>query len=344
MTHIDKQNLRELHRPCWRGTWFVLGFGTLYYGLVAVTIVCLAEAIAWPIPILVLWNVYFSHSLVIAFHEAAHGSLCPWWPLNEYLGRVIGLQAFNSLTLYRELHHWHHAHLGTPRDEEFWPFTDPANGTWKRRAAAFAELCFGILYTPALYLRAYLRRGSRIQVSASRRAMIWIEVLAPWVVWGGLAVVTLMHGWFSYYAVAYLVPAFLAGNVQSWRKYIEHIGLTGSTWQTLTRAIRPNGTVGNWLSESVLHEPYHDLHHRYPKIPYENLPAAAKVDPPKPESVRVFPNYWVAFRDLLRSLADPKFGPAWNKPIQPNFHDDDLAIRSGSDSRIISGNIASAAQ
>ncbi len=29
--------------------------------------------------------------------------------------------------------------------------------------------------------------------------------------------------------------AFLAGNIQSWRKYIEHIGLTGTTWATLTR-------------------------------------------------------------------------------------------------------------
>ena len=35
------------------------------------------------------------------FHEAAHGGLCPWRPLNEYLGRAIGLYGFMSLTLYR---------------------------------------------------------------------------------------------------------------------------------------------------------------------------------------------------------------------------------------------------
>ena len=76
-------------------------------------------------------------------------------------------------------------------------------------------------------------------------------------------------------------------------------------------AVRPSGPAGHLLSESVLHEPYHDLHHRYPKIPYENLPAAAKVDPSKPGEVPLFANYWEALKDLLRGLADPKFGPAW---------------------------------
>lgn len=311
MTHIEKQTLRDLHRPGWRGALFVLNFGTLFYVLVAATVYCLAEAIYWPIVPLFVANVYLSHSLVIAFHEAAHGSLCPWRPLNEYLGRVIGLQAFNSLTLYRELHHWHHAHIGTPRDEEFWPFTDPANAQWKRRLAAFFELNFGILYTPILYFRAYIRNGSRMKISYWRQLMIWVEVLAPWVVWGGLAAVTIYYDVFWYYAISYLIPAFVAGNIQSWRKYVEHIGLTGSTWATLTRAIRPSGPAGNLLSESVLHEPYHDLHHRYPKIPYENLPAAAKVDPSKPGDVPLFANYWEALKDLLRGLADPKFGPAW---------------------------------
>lgn len=313
MTHIEKQTLRDLHRPGWRGAIFVLNVGTLYYALVAATVWCLAEEWYGPVALLTLANVYLAHSLVIAFHEAAHGSLCPWWPLNEYLGRVIGLQAFNSLTLYRELHHWHHAHLGTPRDEEFWPFTDPANGKWKRRLAAFAELFFGILYTPILYLRAYVRRDSRMQVSTWRSVMIWSEALAPWLVWGGLAAVTLYYDVFLYYAIAYLIPAFVAGNIQSWRKYIEHIGLTGTTWATLTRAIRPKGAAGHLMSESILHEPYHDLHHRYPKIPYENLPAAAAVDPVRSEPVPLFAGYWGALKDLLKGLPDPKFGPAWRE-------------------------------
>ncbi|QEL14526.1 fatty acid desaturase family protein [Limnoglobus roseus] len=317
MTHIEKQTLRDLHRPGWRGTWFVLGFGSLFYGLVAATAYCLSAQLYWALVPLIVANTLLSHSLVIAFHEAAHGSLCPWRPLNEYLGRVIGLQAFNSLTLYRELHHWHHAHLGTPRDEEFWPFTDPAQPRWKRRLAAVGELLFGTLYTPVLYLRALVRSDSRIRVGRSRRLMIWAEVLAPFVVWGGVAGVALWYGVFAYFFLGYLLPAYLAGNIQSWRKYIEHIGLTGDSWATLTRAIRPPGWHGHVMSESVLHEPYHDLHHRYPKIPYESLPAAAKVDPPRSDDVPVFPSYRAALVDLLRDLGDPKFGPAWREENVP---------------------------
>jgi fatty acid desaturase len=319
MTRIEKQTLRALHRPGWRGTWFVLGFGTLFYALVGLTVYCLAEALYWPAAALVLVNTYLSHSLVIAFHEAAHGSLCPWRPLNEYLGRVIGLQAFISLSLYRELHHWHHAHLGTPRDEEFWPFTDPANAKWKRRLAAIGELFFGVLYTPLLYFRAYIRTGSRIQIPVYRRVMIWAEVLAPFLVWGGVTAVTIYYEVFTYYLISYLAPAFLAGNVQSWRKYIEHVGLTGDSWATLTRAIRPPTTAGHVVSESLLHEPYHDLHHRYPKIPYENLPHAAAVDPPT-DGVPLFPSYRAALWDLLKALPDPKFGPAWKLRIEPQMN------------------------
>ena len=106
MTHIEKQTLRELHRPGWRGTRFVLGVGSLFYLVLGAILYCWSEQWYTPLVPLMLLNVYLSHSLVIAFHEAAHGSLCPWWPLNEYLGRVIGLSSFISLTLYRELHHW----------------------------------------------------------------------------------------------------------------------------------------------------------------------------------------------------------------------------------------------
>jgi fatty acid desaturase len=311
MTHIDKQTLRELHRPSWRGTAFVAAFGTLFYALIGATLYCWSQELYWLVAVLVLANTLLSHSLVIAFHEAAHGSLCPWWPLNEYLGRVIGLSSFISITLYRELHHWHHAHLGTPRDEEFWPFTDPDNGKGKRRLAAFAELFLGTLYTPFLYLRAYVRSDSRIQISLTRRLLLWLEVIAPFVVWGTVAAITISYEVFSYFLVGYLLPAFLAGNLQSWRKYIEHIGLTGNSWATLTRAIRDPGLVGHVVSEGLLHEPFHDLHHRYPKIPYENLPAAAKVDPLRKEELPVFGNYRAACWDLLKNLADPKFGPAW---------------------------------
>jgi fatty acid desaturase len=319
MTHLDKHTLRELHRPGWHGTLVVAVFGGVYYATVAAMCWSWSQHHDTLFAIFLAINVYCSHSLVIAFHEASHGSLCPWWPLNEYLGRVIGLQGCVSLTLYRELHHWHHAYLGTPRDEEFWPFTDPANSRWKRRLAALGELGFGTFYTPFLYLRALVRRGSRMQLSRRKQALIWVETLSPLVVWGSLGTWCWWRGWFDYFLMAWVLPVWLTGNIQSWRKYIEHIGLLGHNWLTLTRAIRPTTWAGYAVSQSVLHEPFHDLHHRYPKIPYENLPAAATQLDAVGEQTNerpLFANYWEACRDLLRTLGDPKFGPAWRTATQ----------------------------
>jgi hypothetical protein len=35
------------------------------------------------------------------------------------------------------------------------------------------------------------------------------------------------------------------------------------------------------------------------------------VDPPPPGTTPVFPGYRAAFADFLRTIRDPKFGPAW---------------------------------
>ncbi|MBL8864117.1 MAG: hypothetical protein JNK93_01005, partial [Planctomycetia bacterium] len=52
MTHIEKQTLRDLHRPGWRGAFFVLNVGTVYYALVAATVWCLAEEWYGPVALL----------------------------------------------------------------------------------------------------------------------------------------------------------------------------------------------------------------------------------------------------------------------------------------------------
>lgn len=312
MTHLDKQTLRELHRPGWAGTWVILLYTAAFYVVSGVTAVCAAHGrylLAVP---LVLANVYVMHVFLVAFHEAAHGGLCPWRPLNEYLGRVIGLFGFMSLTLYRAVHQWHHAYLGTPRDEEFWPFCDPAAPRWKRRLAAVSELSFGLAHTPFLFARAFLRPGSRVVVGPGRRALILAELVAPIGLWGAVVAVAVWADGVTYLLACYLIPAALAGNLQSLRKFVEHIGLTGVGPTGLTRAVRAEGLVGRLLSASILHEPFHDLHHRYPKIPQEALPEAARIDSPGRGAGPVFPSYRAAFADLGRTIGDPKFGPGWN--------------------------------
>jgi fatty acid desaturase len=168
---------------------------------------------------------------------------------------------------------------------------------------------FGAIHTPILYLRAYRRNASKMNLSRRKRIMIWLEKLLPLGAMLAIGASCFVYGVFDLFAVAFLVPAFLSGNVPSWRKFIEHIGLVGHDWESLTRAIRPRTRLGRLVSESVLHEPYHDLHHHYPKIPYDALPAATAFADPAPGCE--FDSYFAAFRDLCGTLSDPKFGSAW---------------------------------
>ena len=265
---------------------------------------------------LILLQAFVFHAYLIAFHEAAHGALCPVGAINGYLGRVIGMHSFMSLTLYRAAHHWHHAHIGDKRDEEFWPLNDPAAPKWQRRLAAFFELACGLLWTPFLFLREFLRRDTAIRDRAVRR-LIWIELAGIVLFWSAAVGLVLWFAVFPAFVAAFLIPAVIAGNVQSLRKYVEHVGLTGQRGISLTRSVRNPSWFGRLIAWLLFQEPYHDVHHLYPKVPQESLPAVASVENPLPPELPLFANYTAALRDLLRGLADPKFGKAWSAAAAP---------------------------
>jgi fatty acid desaturase len=268
---------------------------------------------------LMLGQAFIMHAYLIAFHEAAHGALCPVGVINGYLGRVTGALSFMSLTLYRAAHHWHHAYIGDKRDEEFWPLNDPAAPRWKRRLAAFLELNCAMVWSPFLFLRAFLRRDTAIRDHRVRR-LVWLELCGMVLFWSLITWFAVSLDGLAVLVVGYLVPAYLAGNVQSLRKYVEHVGLTGARGIALTRSVRDPSALGRFLSRLLFNEPFHDVHHLYPKVPQEALPAVAAAEGPLPSDLRVFPTYTAAFIDLLRTLGDPKFGKAWaegTEPVEP---------------------------
>src|SRR5689334_2113462 len=126
MDALSKEHLLELHRTHWSGTWIWVGFFAAFWlgeGLLLIILLSdlpLAGRIA-AAALLVLGLGHLMHGHLIAFHEAAHGSLCPVRWLNEGLGILVGLFSFMSLSLFRVVHHGHHAYLTTERDEELWP-------------------------------------------------------------------------------------------------------------------------------------------------------------------------------------------------------------------------------
>jgi fatty acid desaturase len=262
------------------------------------------------VPLAILVS-HFMHGLLIGFHEASHGNLRTSRWLNDFDGLFTGTLSFMSFTLYRAAHQKHHSHLATERDVELWPFVITTTPRWGRCLAAFIELNFGILFTPFLFLRIFLHKDSFIKNKKVRRR-IWIEYGVVVLVWTAIFTsVTYFQVW-DYFLWVFLGPAVIAGNLQSWRKYIEHVGLSGHTARSATRSIVAKTWSGRLLSLTLLHEPFHGVHHLKMALPHEDLPRhAGLLDPEDEGDVAPFPNYRSAVMHLLRNLSDPKSGSHW---------------------------------
>jgi hypothetical protein len=132
------------------------------------------------------------------------------------------------------------------------------------------------------------------------------------VVWTSLLwLVAALDGW-KYFLWMYLAPAAIAANLQSWRKYIEHVGLMSRSVRGATRSIVAEGPIGRLIALSLLHEPYHGVHHQRAGVRHAWLPQfKGDLQPQEDDEPAPFPSYWHAFLDLLRSLGNPRVGSQW---------------------------------
>jgi fatty acid desaturase len=264
----------------------------------------------WPLTV-VIWLVgaHLGHMKLAAFHEASHHTLhtTPW--RNEVQGMAVGTVMFIPLSVYRLAHWQHHAYLASEKDPELWPFTIPGMPRWLRVLAAMAEILFGFLYTPLLFLRAVLiardispRQRFRIAAEYGACVALWTVVLTS--VW--------WNNWWEAFAVGYGVQMVLTGALQTINKYTEHLGLLGDTALTSTRTVVDEHHPGRALSRSMLNIDYHGTHHRYAKVPFYHRPEATPIvygdgDPAEP----IYPTYAAAMWDTFKCLGDPKIGRQW---------------------------------
>lgn len=289
--------------------------------LLALSQICMALVVYhhqyWVAAPLVLVTSHLMHGMLIGFHEATHGLLRKSRTLNEIDGIVIGVFSLLSFSLYRAAHQLHHAYLASERDEELWPFVHPHMARWARVLAAIAELTMGLFFTPFLFMRAFLREGSPIR-NTKLRQRIWMELALTAVVWTlALTAAGYFHLW-KYFFWLHLTPAWLAGNMQSVRKYVEHVGLTGATVNSSTRSVVAEGWMAAFLNFTLLHEPYHGVHHWRSGLPHPELPRhAAALAPSVPEERPPFRSFGAAMHDLIINLADPRVGAQWRGVTMP---------------------------
>jgi len=308
---VIDEDFSEMHEPHWA---LRSAFQLLVFGLVLAEValaVAVHSGLIWLAVPLVLVVSHLMHGVLIGLHEAAHGLLRKNRGFNEFDGVVIGTLSLMSFSLYRVVHQTHHAYLTTERDYEFWPLSQPSVPRWTRRLAAFFELNFGLFYSPFVFLRAFLCSPSPVRSKRVRRR-IWAELALSIVTWILIVSAIAAFDLWKYFIWLYLAPALLAANLQSWRKYIEHVGMTGDTVNSSTRSIVAKSWLGRLVAFTLLHEPFHGVHHQRAGLPHSLLPQhVEKLQPKKPGERTPYPSYRNALIELMRCLADPRVGPQW---------------------------------
>jgi fatty acid desaturase len=311
MTALEKTRLLQLHQLHWSATWTWLLFAAAFFGTQGLLLLALRGGmLSLMLPLLFVLS-HLMHAHVLAFHEAAHESLCPKRWLNDAIGIFLGCLSFMSLSLYRAAHHSHHAFLATERDEELWPFVLPGTPRWARRLAVLFELTMGLAFTPFLFLRTFLRAGTPVR-SRLLRLRVWAELALIAGVWTVVIAVVVWWDLWITFLVLYAIPAVVAGNMQSLRKYTEHMGLVGTTPLGSTRSILPSSLVGRLVAFSLFNEPFHGVHHQYPKLPQAVLPKLpSALVPARVGEQAPFQSYRHALWEMLKTIADPRIGAQW---------------------------------
>lgn len=248
---------------------------------------------------LILLTAYSLFCWTSCFHETVHHTLRGSKFKNIWLGRVIGTILLIPYTCYREVHIRHHAYLNTPNDWELWPYTDPNRSRGFRRVFAWLDLLLGNVTHTIIYGRIYWSRQSPLSDESRRAArneyigivLFWSAVVGA-VAWSGL--------WWPFVR-AWIIPAVVAGWIQSGRKFTEHLGMSSYDPLLGTRTVIGHNWVtrlGSFFNFNIF---IHGLHHRHPRLPHENLePKMEEYLQTNPElPYPLFHTYWRATRDML---------------------------------------------
>lgn len=207
----------------------------------------------WAFYLAAVWVIgFFQFALGEAMlHEAAHYNLFrqPW--LNHAMEVFYGLPFFRTVTQYQPEHRVHHTSLGAPDDELINDYR--RLGLYREDVNVFNVwilkplLGFGAYYVTILTLRPW-PEGLKI-------VAFWSVVLAAFAASG------MLHLLLLYWFVPLIWPNYA---FVYWSEVENHYNTRSGT---RTRA--------NWLFNVVAHNGgYHAIHHKFPMIPWFNLPRA----------------------------------------------------------------------
>ena len=288
----------------------LLPVGTLILWVVAGAGAILAVDHSWILAaVCVFLASVATNSTMLTLHEAVHRTLTENPRLNDALGVAVGVLLVTPFSAYKFVHMSHHGMLGSERDLEFWPYVDRRKSLFVRRLTAVTELLASPITYGILFSRVALKQllpasiVRRIRWEYALIGVIWVPVLA------GIAIT----GTWVPFILAFVIPLWLGANMQSWRRLIEHLGLTGDDTLSMTRTVIATNPIERLYSLIMMHENYHGPHHSKGRVPWQSLPAMTRemYPPGSPQRALLFRSYLTAVPHMLKALARPEIGPQW---------------------------------
>lgn len=278
---------------------------------VGIALYCLATG--WPsdswvfMSFWIIWLTYFQHTWMTIFHEDVHYTLYrPKWR-NIMNGTIVGTLLTVPFTVYRQVHLRHHNRMNHPEDWELWPYVDPEKSLTFRRFFMIFDVVLGLWAAPFVYSRIFFSKDSPIKEPAARRR-VWLEYAAIVAFWTFIWVWVIQSGEWWLFAKMYLIPAWLSGVVQTFRKFTEHLGLPLGTPMEGARTVIPGDPVGKAVAYTSFHITAHGVHHQYPQMPHENLEKAIAIEREAHPDAPIFVSHWRAVRDMAAHLWYPGIG------------------------------------
>ena len=207
-------------------------------------------------------------------HEIIHHNLPISARLNWAIGSLIGTVLGIPYSVYREVHMRHHAYLNTPLDWELWPYSDPAASLRFRRVFVWLDLGLGLLAYPLIWGRICFSKRSPVkdQIKRTMRRE-YLAVAGFWLTVAGFCIwlQTTQRFLFQPKHAIFVLPLFLAGNVNSLRKMVEHLGTASFDPLLGTRTIVGSNLLTNAFSYFDFDLAVHGPHHRHPKLEHSRL-------------------------------------------------------------------------
>ena len=227
---------------------------------------------AWPLRLAAALLVALAETLLlIATHEACHGTLLGHRRLELALAALISWPMAWPLFSYRLLHRLHHRWNGCDRrDPERVDLTQ--RSPWRPLVLAGGVGLILRTLQEVLQLQA--------QQPALRRALL-IDAIGVCVVQGLILLVVFQHGQWLTYGLCWLLVERVAGALLQLRGAIEHWQLSQPQAHPLLTQLYSSRTVAvpGWLTSLLGRLPHHSVHHGFPTIPADRLEqATARVD------------------------------------------------------------------